>query len=109
MKDTTATTESVVIECDLPDPPEKVWRALTEQDLLGAWLMPNDMRPEVGAQFQFRAPPDTAMAPERAPRDRCRASFSGLCRELRAVEYSDRGNASAPGSRWVRKLLEPCC
>jgi uncharacterized protein YndB with AHSA1/START domain len=54
MKDTTATTESVVIECDLPDPPEKVWRALTEQDLLGAWLMPNDMRPEVGAQFRFR-------------------------------------------------------
>ena len=54
MKDTTAMTESVVIECDLPDPPEKVWRALTEQDLLGAWLMPNDMRPEVGAQFRFR-------------------------------------------------------
>jgi uncharacterized protein YndB with AHSA1/START domain len=54
MKDTTATTESVVIECDLPDPPEKVWRALTEQGLLGAWLMPNDMRPEVGAQFRFR-------------------------------------------------------
>ena len=54
MKDTTATTESVVIECDLPDPPQKVWRALTEQDLLGAWLMPNDMRPEVGAQFRFR-------------------------------------------------------
>ena len=54
MKDTTGTTESVVIECDLPDPPEKVWRALTEQDLLGAWLMPNDMRPEVGAQFRFR-------------------------------------------------------
>ncbi len=54
MKDNTGTTESVVIECDLPDPPEKVWRALTEQDLLGAWLMPNDMRPEVGAQFRFR-------------------------------------------------------
>ena len=44
MKDTTATTESVVIECDLPDPPQKVWRALTEQDLLGAWLMPKTKR-----------------------------------------------------------------
>jgi len=53
MKDTSRTAESVVIECDLPDPPEKVWRALTERDLLGAWLMPNDMRPEVGAQFRF--------------------------------------------------------
>jgi len=29
--------------------PDKVWRALTEQGLLSAWLLPNDMRPEVGA------------------------------------------------------------
>jgi uncharacterized protein YndB with AHSA1/START domain len=54
MKETTAGDESIVVECDLPDPPEKVWRALTEQDLLAAWLMPNDLRPEVGARFSFR-------------------------------------------------------
>jgi uncharacterized protein YndB with AHSA1/START domain len=48
------TPQSVVVECDLPEPPEKVWRALTEKDLLGAWLMPNDMRPEVGARFHFQ-------------------------------------------------------
>jgi uncharacterized protein YndB with AHSA1/START domain len=54
MKDTAKVAESVVIECDLPDPPEKVWRALTEPELLAQWIMPNDMTPEVGARFQFR-------------------------------------------------------
>ena len=28
-----------------PHPPEKVWRALTEPELLAAWLMGTDMRP----------------------------------------------------------------
>jgi uncharacterized protein YndB with AHSA1/START domain len=54
MKDTAKAAESVVMECDLPDPPEKVWRALTERELLAQWIMPNDMTPEVGAQFRFR-------------------------------------------------------
>jgi uncharacterized protein YndB with AHSA1/START domain len=45
---------SIVVECDLAEPPEKVWRALTVPDLLAAWLMPNDMRPEVGSRFRFR-------------------------------------------------------
>jgi uncharacterized protein YndB with AHSA1/START domain len=48
------TCDSVVVECDLPEPPEKVWRALTESDLLSAWIMPNDMRPEVGSKFRFQ-------------------------------------------------------
>jgi uncharacterized protein YndB with AHSA1/START domain len=54
MKDTAKAEESVVIECDLPDSPEKVWRALTERELLAQWIMPNDMKPEVGARFRFR-------------------------------------------------------
>jgi uncharacterized protein YndB with AHSA1/START domain len=29
---------SLVFECDLDEPPEKVWRALTEPELLQAWL-----------------------------------------------------------------------
>jgi uncharacterized protein YndB with AHSA1/START domain len=54
MKQIPPITEPVVFECDLPDSREKVWRALTERELLGAWLMPNDIRPEVGAKFQLR-------------------------------------------------------
>jgi uncharacterized protein YndB with AHSA1/START domain len=50
--------ESVIVECDLAEPPAKVWKALTEPALLAAWLMPNDIRPEVGARFTFQADAD---------------------------------------------------
>jgi uncharacterized protein YndB with AHSA1/START domain len=53
MKHTPPATEPIVFECDLPHSPALVWRALTDRDLLGAWLLPNDMRPEVGARFSF--------------------------------------------------------
>jgi uncharacterized protein YndB with AHSA1/START domain len=45
--------QSIVLECDLPEPPQKVWRALTERELLAAWLMPNDMQPVAGSHFHF--------------------------------------------------------
>src|SRR5579883_1008988 len=48
---------SIVVEYDLPQSPEKVWRALTEPDLLARWLMPNDIRPVVGHRFTMRAQP----------------------------------------------------
>jgi uncharacterized protein YndB with AHSA1/START domain len=54
MTETVPPIEPIVIECDLPHPPAQVWRALTEQDLLAAWLMPNDLRPEAGARFRFQ-------------------------------------------------------
>lgn len=53
MTATTATPAPIVLEYDLAEPPHKVWRALTEPQLLAAWLGPNDIRPEVGAQFQI--------------------------------------------------------
>lgn len=43
--------ETIVVECDLPEPPEKVWRALTVPELVAAWLSPNDIKPEAGARF----------------------------------------------------------
>jgi uncharacterized protein YndB with AHSA1/START domain len=41
----------------LPHPPEKVWRALTDPELLAAWLMPNDFVARVGHRFTFRTQP----------------------------------------------------
>ena len=52
-----AGTQAVSLEYDLPHPPAKVWRALTEPALVAAWLMPNDLKPEVGHAFQFRSTP----------------------------------------------------
>ena len=51
-------TEFVIVECELSEPPAKVWRALTEPALLASWLMPNDIRPDVGARFAFQADAD---------------------------------------------------
>lgn len=50
-------TRSIVIERELPYPPEKVWRALTERALIEEWLMASDFAPLVGRKFNFRAPP----------------------------------------------------
>lgn len=40
-----------------PHPRAKLWRALTDADLLGRWLMPNDFEPRVGHRFTFRTEP----------------------------------------------------
>jgi len=50
-------THSLVIEREMPHPPEKVWRALTETSLLDEWLLKNDFQPVVGHKFTFRAQP----------------------------------------------------
>jgi uncharacterized protein YndB with AHSA1/START domain len=54
---TTPDTRSLVIEKEMPHPPEKIWRALTEGSLIKQWLMDNDFQPVVGKQFNFRATP----------------------------------------------------
>jgi uncharacterized protein YndB with AHSA1/START domain len=50
-------SQSIVVDYELSVPPEKVWRALTEPELLGRWLMENDIKAEVGHRFTFRAQP----------------------------------------------------
>ena len=53
---------SVVVERELPHPPEKLWRALTQPHLIEQWLMKNDFRPAVGHRFK-RCPRPPATAP----------------------------------------------
>jgi len=48
-------TRSVVVEREIPFPPEKIWRALTQPHLIDEWLMKNDFKPVVGHRFDFRA------------------------------------------------------
>jgi uncharacterized protein YndB with AHSA1/START domain len=46
---------SVVIEREIPHPPEKIWRALTQPHLIEEWLMKNDFKPVVDHRFRFSA------------------------------------------------------
>jgi uncharacterized protein YndB with AHSA1/START domain len=60
LTDTTARaqTEAISLEFDLPHPPEKIWRALTDPKLLAEWLLPVvDLHLEPGAAFTFRTEP----------------------------------------------------
>jgi uncharacterized protein YndB with AHSA1/START domain len=40
-----------------PHPPEVVWEFLTNQELITQWLMPGDLKPIPGHEFQLRAKP----------------------------------------------------
>jgi uncharacterized protein YndB with AHSA1/START domain len=50
-------TDSIVREVVYPHPPELVWRALTDPEHIGRWLMESDFRPEVGHRFTFHTNP----------------------------------------------------
>jgi uncharacterized protein YndB with AHSA1/START domain len=50
-----------------PHTPEMVWEYLTNPDLMELWLMKNNFKPVVGADFQFRTNPIAAL------------DFDGIC------------------------------
>jgi uncharacterized protein YndB with AHSA1/START domain len=54
MTSTAIETRSVVVEREIPHPPEKLWRALTQPHLIQEWLMKNDFKPTVGHRFNLR-------------------------------------------------------
>jgi uncharacterized protein YndB with AHSA1/START domain len=60
LTDTTAPSqiETISFDFDLHHPPEKVWRALTDPELLGEWLLPViGFELEPGAAFTFKTQP----------------------------------------------------
>ena len=44
-----------------PYPREKVWKALTDSEILAQWLMENDFKPEVGHKFTVDVEPLNAV------------------------------------------------
>jgi len=53
-----AQTHTLAFEVHLSQPPEKVWRALTDPKLLAEWLLPSaGFAPEPGRSFTLQAPP----------------------------------------------------
>lgn len=92
----TQSTQTILVDYDLPSPPASVWRALTEPALLARWLMQNDLRPVVGHRFTFRSQP--------------MPGWDGVvhCEVLevepeKVLAYSWRGGSDEPGSP-ARKL-----
>ena len=54
MSKPTTERRAVVVEREIPHPPEKLWRALTQPQLIEEWLMKNDFKPAVGHRFNLR-------------------------------------------------------
>ena len=54
MTNTATEARSVVVERELPHPPDKIWRALTQPHLIEEWLMKTDFKPEVDHRFNLR-------------------------------------------------------
>jgi uncharacterized protein YndB with AHSA1/START domain len=55
VNETSNQTRSVVVEREIPHPPERIWRALTQPHLIEEWLMKNDFEPVAGRRFKFSA------------------------------------------------------
>ena len=55
MTDIATETRSVVVEREMPFPPDKIWRALTQPHLIEEWLMKNDFKPVADHRFNLRA------------------------------------------------------
>lgn len=53
MTEAQAETRSVVVEREMPYPPEKIWRALTQPHLIEAWLMKTDFQPLADHRFSL--------------------------------------------------------
>lgn len=50
--------KKISLTVDLPYPIEKVWKAITEPELMSQWLMPTDFQPEVNHEFTFKGTPN---------------------------------------------------
>ena len=48
------TVPEVKLDAVYPQPPDRVWHALTDPAQLAQWLMPNDFAPRLGHRFTFR-------------------------------------------------------
>jgi uncharacterized protein YndB with AHSA1/START domain len=53
----TAGRQMLRVEEFLPAPADRVWRVLTDPDLIARWLMPNDFKLEAGHRFAIDSDP----------------------------------------------------
>lgn len=85
MNDTASKTLSVVVERELPHAPEKIWRALTQPQLIEEWLMKNEFKPAVGHAFTLRADWGTVECSVRTVEENRKLSYSWNAKPLESV------------------------
>jgi uncharacterized protein YndB with AHSA1/START domain len=51
-------TKTIRREIVIPQPQERVWRAIAQSATLAEWMFPNDFEPRVGHEFTFKVPPN---------------------------------------------------
>lgn len=114
-------SDSLVFECDFDEPPEKVWRALTEPRLLHKWLTADDAgQGHLGTEQAVPAPaPGSVEGPDRADRSRGTAGSSD-CQIMtaepnRLLRYRWRDREAGLGDSGDREIhsvvtieLAPC-
>jgi uncharacterized protein YndB with AHSA1/START domain len=104
MTETAADSRVIEIDQFYPHPPQRVWQALTNPELMARWLMESDeFAPVVGTRFTFRGQPMPSV------------NFSGeiACEVLEVIEgeqlaisWTD-AHADKPVSWVVRWTLHP--
>lgn len=85
MNQASAGLPSVTVERELPHPPEKVWRALTQPHLIQEWLMKGDFRPVEGHQFTLSAAWGAVNGEVRVVEENRTLSYSWDTKDLRSV------------------------
>ena len=126
MTNTATETLSVVVEREIPHPPEKIWRALTQPHLIEEWLMKNDFKPVVDHRFNLRADwgaVDCQVTGSRAEQNavlHVGGLWSRECRHLDAYPDEHRdppahgavglpaGSAAGLSGRQIRVAAVPC-
>lgn len=85
MNEPQAGTLSVVVEREIPYPPEKIWRALTQPHLIEEWLMKNDFKPVVNHRFSVSADWGAVDCEVRAVEQHRTLSYTWDTKDLRSV------------------------
>lgn len=85
MTDTATDALSITVEREIPHPPEKIWRALTQPHLIAEWLMKNDFRPDEGHRFNLSADWGTVDCQVRTVEPPRTLSYSWDTKDLRSV------------------------
>ncbi|MCF6112582.1 SRPBCC family protein [Mesorhizobium muleiense] len=85
MTNTETETRAVVVEREVAFPPEKIWRALTQSDLIEEWLMKNDFKPNEGHRFNLSADWGTVDCQVQAVEPNKTLSYTWDTKDLRSV------------------------